>query len=77
MNYDHVQFTGPQLRALAALSGEWLIRPTRSISPAIDSLSLYHPNLVEARWDFGPRGGWERRVRLTPAGLEAKKARSL
>ena len=78
MSYDHVRFTAPQLRALAVLSGEWLFNPPKSMSAAIQSLALYYPQLVQTEAaDFGRRGGWARRARLTLAGLEVKKARSL
>ena len=78
MSYDHVRFTAPQLRALAALSGGWLFNPPKSISAAIQSLALYYPQLIEMEaGNLGRRGGWARRARLTPAGLEVKKARSL
>ena len=78
MSYDHVRFTASQLRALAALSGEWMFNPPRSISAAIQSLALYYPQLVQTEaGNLGPRGGWARRARLTLLGTEVKKARSL
>ena len=70
-------YTAPQKRALLALpaDGSWLVNAPRDPSSAIESLRLYHRDLVDIeRGHVGPRGGYGRRARLTPAGIAARKA---
>ena len=64
------KFTAAQRRALLALpaDGSWL-PSTRNISPALDSLNLYHRELVDYMWTVTSR-----QFRLTPAGIAARKA---
>lgn len=69
-------YTEPQRRAILTLpgNGAWLVRPQRGLAPALDSLYLYHRDLVEQEWgEFGQRGGWCRRARLTSAGMHEQR----
>ena len=65
-------FTAPQLRALSYLpaDGGWLVGPQGPKSAALDSLALYHKDLCETEFgNFGKRGGWCMRRRLTAKGI--------
>lgn len=65
------QFTDAQRRALAWLppDGTWCGKVGR-MGPALDSLRLYHRDLIDSEWaDAGPRGGRLLRRRLTAAGI--------
>lgn len=67
------KFANSQRAALAWLSDNWQTAPGR-IGPAIDSLRLMYCGLVEVEYGkFGPRGGWRRRLRLTQAGIQARR----
>ena len=58
--------TPAQQRALAWLpaDGSWSANPTQFI-PSLRSLSMHHPQLVQAKnGNSGPRGGWQTRYRL-------------
>lgn len=69
------RFTPAQLRALDWLpaDGSWRTHAPHTIASALDSLGLYHRELIEQqRGPFGARGGHCRRDRLTPAGIAAK-----
>lgn len=68
------RLTPAQRRALDWLpsDGDWRMNPGRR--DGIESLSCYFHRWVEVEYgDFGPRGGRKRRIRLTPAGVAAKK----
>lgn len=69
-------FTDAHRRALERLpeDGSWRDNPGKEFSPAVNSLGLYHRDLVEHDWGrIGPRGSYLTRWRLTPAGIELIK----
>lgn len=60
------RMTDAQMRALEWLpeDGSWRMKPGR-LSAALNSLGLYHKDLLEMEaGNFGPRGSWQRRYRL-------------
>lgn len=67
------RLTDAQRRALLWLPGDgaWTTKLDRSVSAAVDSLSLYHRTLIEVEWRKSPRGGYRLclQYRLTPAGI--------
>jgi hypothetical protein len=68
------RFTPAHRTALEWLPGDgsWARKPGR-LSAAINSLGLYHKDLIDIELgDFGPRGGREFRYRLTPAGRQER-----
>jgi hypothetical protein len=68
------RFTKPQLRAIEWLpsDGSWRIKPG-STSQALYSLQFFHHVLVEYQvGQFGVRGAFCVRWRLTPAGVQCK-----
>jgi hypothetical protein len=79
MEQTTIRLTGPQSKALMWLpaNGAWSGKLTRDIASAVDSLRLYHQELVETQaGSFGPRGGWIRRARLTDAGIRERQRRT-
>lgn len=69
---EPTRFTAAQLRALAALTGEWSdIR--RPLTQAIYSLSLFRPDLVDIKFfPFRRDPPQTSQARLTAAGLVEK-----
>lgn len=67
-----MKLTKPQAKALAWVyegKGAWRGNAGR-LNAALNSLRLYHPELIEdERGSIGPRGGWRVQWRITPAGI--------